>query len=365
MVVFAIMVVSFIVGIPLALILTASIIEILFIGSLCAVGIITAGYTLLIVAQLVYREIRQIPDASMSQKLLYVGMGIATYITVWVALAVIGSIPLTVIVTTMLEIQSSLFSAIYTIAISIGMPLALVYVGTRKLMTQKKMLPPLLVNTNFLERRKLRTSKGAIQRYLLDQITDAEKQSLESVDELLIKARLAVKLSREFVAKLRVSVNQERGNAPGYLTKSYDQAQGVNQSCLDSLAQLEDYRATVVAYFDGCKDRVKGINKQISDQKLIADFQGFKEDVKHLPQEVDEKIAKTSQEILDSAKDLEKSLKEIRSKAEIDATIAELPDASMESLEKLEETISKCVDLEVPKDESVDEDIDEQDEDLN
>ncbi len=349
-----IMVVSFIVSIPLTLILTELTFKILFLGSFSLSGLIAAVVILFFVVQKTVSDIRKTPDAPRSDRVISVLVAVFTFSFLTSLVLVLGSF----IMLYALSVGKSL-GMLFPVAVAIATPLTLGYAGARKLMTKKRLLPPELANTSFLERRKLRTTKGAIQRYLLDQINDAEKQSLESIDELLIKARLAVKRSREFVAKFRANVNQEKSGAPGYLKNSYDHAKAINQDCINALAKLEDYRATVVAYFAECKDRVNGISKMMRDRKLISDLNGFSKEVKSLPHEVDEQIAKTSQDILDSAKNLEKSLSEMRSEAEIDATIADPPDASMESLEKLEETISKCVDLEVPKDK------DKDDEDLN
>jgi|GEM_PF-6828534 len=345
----AILTISGLIGYALCGELAMAAITEIFYWSLAATVLFVEGFSLYACTVLTVREFRKAPDAPWPKKLSFVVIGVLAFL---VFSTVMFLLALLLLAWAALPGLSPLMNKIMLLAMSISMPLAVVTAGLRKYLAHEEMLPPELVKSGFFERRKLRTAKGAIQRYLLDQITEMEKKSLGSIEELLIKASVSIKRSGEFVAEFRASGREEKRKynaVPDYLRDAYRRAKQLDESCREKRDQLEEHRSSVTAYFKACRERVNGLDKMYRDRNLIAEFQEFDRQAKNLPRDIDECIAQTSMDMLNDAGVLESSLAQLQSEAEISAAVAALPDASMESLEKLEEVIAKCVDLEVPK----------------
>ncbi|MDF1496590.1 MAG: hypothetical protein P1P90_00840 [Patescibacteria group bacterium] len=228
---------------------------------------------------------------------------------------------------------------------SISMPMMFITVAVRYLMVKANILPQSFVP----ERDKLRTASGAVARYLLDKIDIMEKESLAAIDELHVKGSLAVKRATELEAYFKGSIKQEKGSAPEDLLCSLHVAAEKRRALEESCDNLDAYREKVKTFYKGCRQEVELIEKRQQDAKKKKELAVFVKQVKQLPQQVDEFVKKNPNEILENAEELDKTMRQLRADAEIVATVESLPDASQESLEKLEEIIDRCINTEPPK----------------
>jgi len=242
-------------------------------------------------------------------------------------------------------VDPTLFLNAYYLSCSIAMPMLFMTFFGRLLLAKYQMLPDSFVS----ERDKLRTPDGAIKQYLFDRIDDLEKQSFVSIDEMRTKCSLGVKRAAYYVSYLRASIKQEGDRVPSRLRESRDLAISLHENLKNSCEELEEYRAKVHEFYDRCRKSVKLMEKRRKDAKVIKRLHLFAGQAKQLPQQVSDFTSQHPKKILDGAEELDKALAQLRSEAEVVATLDSLPDASQESLEELEDVIERCVNNDVPK----------------
>lgn len=346
----AIVGVSLLVGFWLRDEFSAAEISTAFNWSLAAVGLAAAAWGIYLFVAVSAKEARKAIGASLAKKVqiaIVCVVGISVYLLILYA---IGAFMLAW-ADALRSGTSSGERKLYLLAATIGLPLTLILASLRKWLAADGILPPELIKTGYFARRRLRTSQGAVQRYLLDYLFQTEQKSLESVDELTGRATLGKKRVDEFLNEFRISVQEGRESGlcePGYHKEPLARIKRLEESYREKLEQIKMVRFRITDYFAECRKWIGGLDKTYRDRSLMSRYWSF-DHKSGSSADVEKFVAQTSYDMLNDTSSQERLLVSLKVEASKAAATEKLSHANIKELEALEAVLAKCAQFPVVK----------------
>jgi len=344
---------SVLIGLPLSEELTKAAAKDFYYGCIVAAIAIFAALTLYHAVRIVVRMIRTGARQGLSAMIIDVVAGILTFVfMIAIFVLVIALFDWSVMSTAVAvkKLAASLERQVVVIA-ALTLMLAFVAVGLRKLLVYEEFLPPELAKSGYFERRRLRTTPGAIQRFLRDRMQESETDCRELSDKILDVLASCLKLTEGHLEYFNDRAREERQTQdaiPDHLKGTLNRVKQLHRWQLEKREKLESKKSGFAEKFKAYQKWIANLLKMFKDKEPVADYELYDSAAKVAPQDIDDYVAQRAFDMLNASIGLKSSLTSLQGEVEELAALADLQVMDIEYLERVDEVITEWLALEVP-----------------